>query len=187
MSRKEKTLLGNNVLKGKQNSIDSWKPAFPSSWISFILFSLSDSLSLMPGEPFKVYSVPPLCNECMSHMPHSHDIGGPGTARGTSHSQGLLPCIAHAALEHVKQGERGQISLLQPAKIPEIATKGQDSNRNRLVSCAKGISSQARCRLLKNNDREFDSIFHVEKLATGGTVWPDWPLALANPSGGRVK
>ena len=42
----------------------------------------------------------------MSHMPHSHDIVGPGTARGTSHSQDLLLCIAHTALEPAGQEEK---------------------------------------------------------------------------------
>lgn len=43
----------------------------------------------------------------MSHMPHSHDIVGPGTARGTLHSQDLLLYIAHTALEPAGKEERG--------------------------------------------------------------------------------
>ena len=39
-------------------------------------------------------------------MPHSHDIVGPCTARGTSHSLVLLLHIAHTALEPAGQDER---------------------------------------------------------------------------------
>lgn len=105
--KKKRTPSRQNYLEGQTKFHSQTKGflSFPMN-LSHSL-ALSDSLSLMPGEPFKLYSALPQSSECMSHMPHSHDIVGPGTARGTSHSQGLLLCIAHMALEPVGQGERG--------------------------------------------------------------------------------
>lgn len=66
----------------------------------------------------------------MSHMPHSHDIVGPGTARGTSHSQDLLLRIAHMALEPAGQEERrGRMGQTPPFStwlgFPIVFAKGQ--------------------------------------------------------------
>lgn len=112
---RKKALEDKSVSKGKQNSRNFWKPASasPSPWVSHSI-SLSDSPSLMPGEPFKLYSVLPQSSECMSHMPHSHDITGPGTARGTSHSQALLLCIAHCTRGCGARRER--VNFLSQAK-----------------------------------------------------------------------
>lgn len=102
-------------LEWQTNSRIFWMPASasPSPWLSHSI-SLSDSPSLMPGEPFKLYSVLPQSSECMSHMPHSHDITGPGTARGTSHSQALLCYIAHCTRGCGSRRER--VNFLSQAK-----------------------------------------------------------------------
>lgn len=67
----------------------------------------------------------------MSHMPHSHDIIGPGTARGTSHSQDLLLRIAHTALEPAGQEERegGKLPPLNLARIPDCFHKRTEKTK----------------------------------------------------------
>lgn len=63
----------------------------------------------------------------MSHMPHSYDIFGPGTARGTLYSQDLLFYMAHTALElALKEVRRGSHPFPSPASIPDSSTKGRD-------------------------------------------------------------
>lgn len=84
---------------------------FPPESFSFSVFvSVSHAWKGSSIQP-----APPQSSECMSHMPHSHDIVGPGAARGSSHSQDLLLCIAHTALEparqEIKKGVNSPLSI----------------------------------------------------------------------------
>lgn len=109
--RKKRTPSRQSYLEG-QPKFHSRLKAFLSIRLNLSLslfLSLSDSLSLMPGEPSSSIQLHSRGSECMSHMPHSHDIVGPGAAGGTSRSQGLLLlllCIAHTALEPAEQEAR---------------------------------------------------------------------------------
>lgn len=98
--KKERTAQNKSLRKGKLNSIANWKASstFPLN------FTHSLSLSVCLSHAWRAFLAlfsPALrqSHECMSHMPHSHDIAGPGSARGTFHSQGLLLYIVHKALE----------------------------------------------------------------------------------------
>lgn len=81
----------------RQNSLEG-QARFHSRLKAVLSLLLNLSLCLSCLESLS-RSIQPQSSECMSHMPHSHDIVGPGTARGTSHTQDLLLCIAHTALE----------------------------------------------------------------------------------------
>lgn len=81
---KKRTAQDKSLQKGKLNSIVNWKASstFPLNVIHSL--PLSVCLSHAWRAFLALFSqAPPQSHECMSHMPHSHDIGGPGLARGT--------------------------------------------------------------------------------------------------------